>query len=297
MKKARNGFIRNLHYLCLIGVIALGLMAIVGTGGGGGGDGGTAPPGTCVDVSGTWSTTEVVDDTGCGGPIYTEYNTYTVTQNGCNITVMPSDGGSFSGTVSGSQINWSGTWQEGGGTVTATISLTISGNSLSGSSSWTWQEDGYSCSGTTQITGSRTPPGPSGDTSARFFNNLTCGGSNFTATLTLCGTILTSQSGSWSSCQTVASGTCSFSVYADAGACGTISFSDSMSLDSGCIYDFILDIDGANVVLLYIRTCPGDCTTPTPFSTGTSLESLSDDDSFELLMEVPIEGEGLTRAQ
>jgi hypothetical protein len=293
MKKARNGFIRNLHYLCLIGVIALGLMAIVGTGGGGGGDGGT---GECVDVSGTWSTTEVVDDTGCGGIIYTEYNTYTVTQNGCNITVIPSDGGSFSGTVSGNQINWSGSWQEGGGTVTANISLTISGDSLSGSSSWTWS-DGYSCPGTTQITGTRYSAPPPGDTSARFFNDVTCGGSLFTATLNLCGTTLTSQSGSWSSCQTVASGTCSWSVYADAGACGTISFSDSVSLNSGCIYDFVLDIDGGNVVLVCFTTCPGDCSSPTPFSVGTSLESLSDDDSFELLMEVPIEGEGLTRAQ
>ena len=39
MKKARNWFIKNVHYLCLIGVVALGLMTIVGTGGGGG-DGG-----------------------------------------------------------------------------------------------------------------------------------------------------------------------------------------------------------------------------------------------------------------
>ena len=36
MNKARNGFIKTLPYLCLVGVIALGLMTIVGTGGGGG---------------------------------------------------------------------------------------------------------------------------------------------------------------------------------------------------------------------------------------------------------------------
>jgi len=35
MKKVRNGFIKNLRHLCLIGVIALGLMTIVGTGGNG----------------------------------------------------------------------------------------------------------------------------------------------------------------------------------------------------------------------------------------------------------------------
>ena len=43
MRKVKNGFIKNLHYLCLIGVIALGLMTIVGTGGGGGGTTTSAP--------------------------------------------------------------------------------------------------------------------------------------------------------------------------------------------------------------------------------------------------------------
>lgn len=42
MKKARNGFIKTLPYLCLVGIIALGLMTIVGTGGGGGGGGGAS---------------------------------------------------------------------------------------------------------------------------------------------------------------------------------------------------------------------------------------------------------------
>lgn len=42
MKRARNRFVKNLRYLCLVGVITLGLISIVGSngGGGGGGDGG-----------------------------------------------------------------------------------------------------------------------------------------------------------------------------------------------------------------------------------------------------------------
>jgi len=36
MRNVRNGFVKNLSYLCLVGVIALGLMTIVATGGGGG---------------------------------------------------------------------------------------------------------------------------------------------------------------------------------------------------------------------------------------------------------------------
>jgi len=46
MKKARNGFMNTLPYLCLVGVIALGLMTIVGTGGDGGGGGGGGPTST-----------------------------------------------------------------------------------------------------------------------------------------------------------------------------------------------------------------------------------------------------------
>ena len=38
MKKLKNGFVKNLHYICVIGVIAIGLLTIVGTGGGGDGN-------------------------------------------------------------------------------------------------------------------------------------------------------------------------------------------------------------------------------------------------------------------
>ena len=54
MKKSRNGFVKNLHYICLIGVIALGLMTIVGTTGcGGGGGGGGEGEGGGSDIGGT----------------------------------------------------------------------------------------------------------------------------------------------------------------------------------------------------------------------------------------------------
>jgi len=45
MKKVRNGFIKNLNYLCLISVVVLGLTTVIGTGGcrNGGGDNGGEP--------------------------------------------------------------------------------------------------------------------------------------------------------------------------------------------------------------------------------------------------------------
>jgi hypothetical protein len=44
MRRIGNEFVKNLHYLCLTGVIALGLLTIVATGGGGGGGGGGGAP-------------------------------------------------------------------------------------------------------------------------------------------------------------------------------------------------------------------------------------------------------------
>lgn len=52
MKKAQNGFIKNLHHLCLVGVIALGLITVVGTGGGDG-DGGSGTTVSTITVTGT----------------------------------------------------------------------------------------------------------------------------------------------------------------------------------------------------------------------------------------------------
>lgn len=51
MKRARNRFVKNLRYLCLVGVITLGLISIVGSNGGGGGG---APP-SALQLTGTVS--------------------------------------------------------------------------------------------------------------------------------------------------------------------------------------------------------------------------------------------------
>ncbi len=58
MKRIRTGFIKNLRYLCLIGVIALGLMTIVGSNGtqaagsSSGSGGSSCPSGTCYTGGG-----------------------------------------------------------------------------------------------------------------------------------------------------------------------------------------------------------------------------------------------------
>jgi len=108
----------------------------------------------CEDVMGSWSITEVSDETDCDGGIYTYHYTATITQDDCDITVTIA-GESYSGEVDGDDIEWTGSYSEGGGTTTTTISLTVSGDSVSGTASWTWTDGFDSCSGTSTITGSK----------------------------------------------------------------------------------------------------------------------------------------------
>jgi len=128
MKRVKNGFIRNLHYLCLVGVIALGLMTIVATGGGGGGgDGGD---GNGVDVSGYWKIYHTTE--GQAGEEGPEYLTFS--QSGNDVTITDScdpDEDPFYGAISGTSISFS--WTEEGITITATG--TVSGDTMEGT--WT----------------------------------------------------------------------------------------------------------------------------------------------------------------
>ena len=109
---------------------------------------------TGPEVSGLWTITEIVNAADCGDGIYTDTYTMTITQSGNDITVLVS-GLAFTGTLEGNRLRWSGSYPEEGGIITANVDLTISddGNSLSGSSSWTYTDGLFSCSGTTQVSG------------------------------------------------------------------------------------------------------------------------------------------------
>lgn len=102
MKKSKNGFVKNLTYLWLVGVIALGLMTVVATGGGGGGAPPSPPETTLDDLVGTYTLTAFTvtfDD----GPTITQddvnsysgtmlirsdgYSSQTVEINGFEVTI------------------------------------------------------------------------------------------------------------------------------------------------------------------------------------------------------------------
>lgn len=68
MTLKKTGFFTKFHYLCLVAVLALGLVTIVGSGGGGDDATTTTTPGTTTDGGGDGTTT--VDLTSVGGTIY-----------------------------------------------------------------------------------------------------------------------------------------------------------------------------------------------------------------------------------
>jgi hypothetical protein len=100
MKKAGTMFIKNLRYLCLVGVIAIGLMTIVGTGGVGGG-GGETPSNTPPTASITSPT---------DGSAYTQGDTISFSGTGEDAE---------DGTLSGASLLWTSSIDDQIGTGTS----------------------------------------------------------------------------------------------------------------------------------------------------------------------------------
>jgi fibronectin type 3 domain-containing protein len=135
--------------------VALFLVASCGGGGGGGGDGDTGSnPITVPDVAGTWEITETHTDD-CGDGNNQDVWTATITQDGISVTV--SYGGvARTGTMNGNVLTWSGSYPEEGGTTTvSSLTITFSGDSASGSATWSWTDGSSACSGTTAISAQR----------------------------------------------------------------------------------------------------------------------------------------------
>ena len=118
--------------------------------------GGAEPPTSETDVTGTWTVTEV-DSSNCDGFGGTHTDTWDVTQTGSRVEVR---GGTvvLTGTITGNTINLQGSFSEDGGITTVTgtnITVGPTGNTISGSETWTWSDGLEFCFGTTSVTGSR----------------------------------------------------------------------------------------------------------------------------------------------
>jgi hypothetical protein len=107
-------------------------------------------------VSGTWFSRTANNAVNCDAGEYIDAQALVVTQDDTAIDLLTSSGDVFSGTVNGDIVEWTGSFEERGGTTTFTsLSLTVSGNSASGNADWTWTDGTDSCNGTMDITASR----------------------------------------------------------------------------------------------------------------------------------------------
>ena len=110
------------------------------------------PPPEPVDFAGTWYSRTVNNAVNCGLGEFIDAQTIVVTQDDTTITVSTSSGLIFTGTVNGDIIEWTGDIDERGGTTTInSFSVTVSGDSASGSAAWTWTDGTDSCNGTMEI--------------------------------------------------------------------------------------------------------------------------------------------------
>ncbi len=140
--------------LCIFPVLLLSLSAC-------GGGGGTETP--AANVTGSWHVTETITEASgiCAQNIGT-VSTWTgdAVQTGNNITVTVTSGdiagATFAGTISGDHVDWQGTYPGSGGTVTITgTDVTVANTSFSGTSNWEWTDGVDSCSGQTNVTGTK----------------------------------------------------------------------------------------------------------------------------------------------
>ncbi len=110
-----------------------------------------APP--CVDASGVWEGEVMTIDSGnCPDHNGTRLVTIFVLQVGCDLTVTDAQGNSFTGTIDGDALAWSGNFSDSTGTTTVdTATATIIGDSLAGTTSYIWTDGIEVCSGTTSF--------------------------------------------------------------------------------------------------------------------------------------------------
>jgi len=119
---------------------------------GGGGGGGLVDP-VCV-----WEIYAVVSTSSpyCSGDSGYRYIYPGISQSGNTLNVtIGSD--TFTGTISGTAVSWTGSYYDSGGVTTETLRATVDNtcNSINGTTSWTWTDGTGSCSGSTSFSGNR----------------------------------------------------------------------------------------------------------------------------------------------
>ena len=107
----------------------------------------------CIDVSGTWDSTEEIDASNCGGAIRTARYTYELIQNDCIVIVKRKGEKDVQAEVRDNKIYWPKRkipGRQAGSTVILEEGVSrVSGDKAIGGRHWTWTKGAKSCSGTT----------------------------------------------------------------------------------------------------------------------------------------------------
>jgi len=111
---------------------------------------------TPADVSGAWYSRIENNMVNCGLGVVIDAQASVISQDNTAITILTSRGDTYSGTVNGDIVEWSGSVDERGGTTTLTASVIVSGNTASGNAAWDWTDGTDSCNGTMEITADQT---------------------------------------------------------------------------------------------------------------------------------------------
>ncbi len=116
-----------------------------------------------VDLTGTWTITEMISEASsvCSDNVG-NIDTYTLEawQDENDLTVTVGDdaqenaGETFYGTVSGDEVEWTGSYPTSGGTTTInSMNVKATDTSFSGTVNWSWTDGSDSCTGKTQVQG------------------------------------------------------------------------------------------------------------------------------------------------
>jgi len=143
--------------------VVLFLMTLAASLGCGGGSDGPAPAAPCAapteSLTGAWlvNETAISPSPDCSGlDVYTL--TGTQTPGSSAVTVIDSIGRNYSGTMCGNVVTASVPFsyaEDGGMTTVTQLIFTVTGDSLSGSSNWSWSDGIDSCAGTSTFTATR----------------------------------------------------------------------------------------------------------------------------------------------
>lgn len=118
----------------------------------------TEPPPSALDITGTWSGTEV-DSSTCGAFDGPRFFIWDIVQTGDSVRVVSIDGDLvLTGKITGNSMNLQGSFFRGGGiteVIATDITVGSTGSTIEGSETWFWTGVGEPCSGTTLVNGIR----------------------------------------------------------------------------------------------------------------------------------------------